>query len=110
MSDTTIIQEDLPHRRAIAEARRGPAAPVALTSTEGMVAMAQEASPQVIESLLQIAVSGMSESARVAACNAILDRGHGKPGQSVTIYEGAKAMRGAWDYVDAEFTSEGDKA
>ena len=96
------MSEDLPHRKAIAEARSAPQRAVALTAGEGIVAMAQGAGPQVINALLEIAVSGMSESARVAACNAILDRGHGKPGQSVTVYDGARAMKDAWAVVDVE--------
>ena len=96
------MSEDLPHRKAIAEARAAPQRAVALTAGEGIVAMAQDAGPQVINALLEIAVSGMSESARVAACNAILDRGHGKPGQSVTVYDGAMAMKDAWAVVDVE--------
>ena len=100
------MSEDLPHRKAIAEARAAPQRAVALTAGEGIVAMAQDAGPQVINALLEIAVSGMSESARVAACNAILDRGHGKPGQSVTVYQGVQERKAAWEYVDAEMSTE----
>lgn len=101
-----IDEEDLPHRRALRAQRSPPQAkPVlALDSTSGMVQTAQMATEQVLNSLLQIAVSGMSESARVAACKEILDRAHGKPSQSVVVYEGAKNRRAAWDAVDAEFT------
>jgi hypothetical protein len=36
-----------------------------------------------LQALVKIATSGESESARVAAANAILDRGYGKPTQPV---------------------------
>ncbi len=36
-----------------------------------------------IETLAQIALTGESESARIAASNALLDRGYGKPPQAV---------------------------
>lgn len=101
-----MTETDLPHRKALEARRSAPDGPVQrLTAGEGIVAMAQEAGPQVIEALLEIAVSGMSESARVAACNAILDRGHGKPGQSVTLYQGVQERKAAWEYVDAEMAS-----
>lgn len=68
------------------------------------VALAKDATPHAIRTLVEIALSGASESARVAAANALLDRGHGKPGQSVTVYNGAAARRDALDVVDAEYT------
>lgn len=36
-----------------------------------------------LEALVQIATAGESEAARVAAANAILDRGYGKPSQPI---------------------------
>lgn len=47
--------------------------------------LAKLATPGAIRTLYQIALSGVSEAARVAAANAILDRGHGKPTQAVDI-------------------------
>lgn len=38
-----------------------------------------------LETLAQIMKAGESEAARVAAANSILDRGHGKPKQSLDV-------------------------
>src|SRR5579864_9058259 len=38
---------------------------------------------EALRVLVQVAKSGKSESARVAAASAILDRGHGKPKQEI---------------------------
>lgn len=46
---------------------------------------AQEYSEQALRVLVQVATAGESEAARVAAANAILDRAHGKPRQSVDV-------------------------
>ena len=45
--------------------------------------LAREHSGTAIETLSTIAQSGESESARVSAANAILDRGYGKPPQAI---------------------------
>jgi phage gp46-like protein len=44
---------------------------------------AQEYSAQALQVLVDVATSSKSDAARVAAANAILDRAHGKPKQSV---------------------------
>lgn len=44
---------------------------------------AQQYSASALQTLVDIATNGESEAARVAAANAILDRAHGKPKQSV---------------------------
>ena len=41
--------------------------------------VAQEHTPAAIKTLAEICENGESEAARVAAANALLDRGHGKP-------------------------------
>jgi len=46
---------------------------------------AQEYSAQALQVLVQVATAGESEAARVSAANAILDRAHGKPGQTLDI-------------------------
>lgn len=75
---------------------------VILPETSDMVSLAQAATPHAMAALLDIAMNGASDSARVAAAVALLDRAHGKPGQSVTVYQGAKEMRAAWSVVEAE--------
>jgi len=40
---------------------------------------AREYTEQALQTLVQIALAGESEAARVSAANAILDRGYGKP-------------------------------
>lgn len=46
---------------------------------------AQQYSEQALQVLVKVATAGESEAARVAAANAILDRAHGKPKQSVEM-------------------------
>jgi|GraSoiStandDraft_42_1057292.scaffolds.fasta_scaffold2201498_1 hypothetical protein len=59
--------------------------------------LARSHSPSAIRTLAGIAAKGENESARVSAAIAILDRGGGKPGQSLEITR--KTIR---DYTDAE--------
>ena len=75
---------------------------MALPNTSDMVTLAQAATPAAVMALMDIMTNGTSDSARVAAAVALLDRAHGKPGQSVTVYQGAKEMRAAWSVVEAE--------
>ena len=49
----------------------------------GITALAQSHSEAAMRSLVHIATNGESEAARVSAANAILDRGYGKPPQSL---------------------------
>lgn len=61
---------------------------------------AQEYSAQALQVLVSVATEGESEAARVAAANAILDRAHGKPKQTidaaVALDEGlAQKLQGA---------------
>jgi hypothetical protein len=46
-------------------------------------AMARQYAPQAMEALIKIATSGKSDSARVAAATAILDRAFGRPRQTL---------------------------
>lgn len=47
--------------------------------------IAREYSERAISVLAQVMESGESEQARIAAANALLDRGYGKPKQSMDI-------------------------
>jgi hypothetical protein len=51
-------------------------------------AAAQQYSTAALSTLAAIMKSGASEQARVAAANALLDRGYGKPAQALTEAEG----------------------
>ena len=66
----------------------------------GIQKLARENSPLAIQTLVEVATSGKSESARVSAATALLDRGFGKPTQSSTSDPGD--FRKATDYTDAE--------
>jgi hypothetical protein len=44
--------------------------------------LAQKHAPDALKALVEIATKGESESARVSAANALLDRGYGKPSQA----------------------------
>ena len=48
-----------------------------------LASMAKDHAEQALQVLVEIAASGESESARVSAANAILDRGYGRPVQGV---------------------------
>jgi hypothetical protein len=50
-------------------------------------ALARAHAPVAIETLVKIASFGQSESAQVAASTALLDRGFGKPKQTVVWFE-----------------------
>ena len=63
-----------------------------------------------IESLAQIAVSGESESARVSAANALLDRGYWKPVQGVDHTSNGQTltMPSVIEFMAPEIEDEGD--
>jgi len=47
--------------------------------------LARQHAPQALAALVEIATSGVSENARVAAACALLDRGYGKPASATQI-------------------------
>ena len=100
---TDSDDNDLPHRKALKAARAAAVQSrevVSVKDTGDPVAMAREMTGHAIEALVDIMRNGTSDNARLAAATALLDRGHGKPGQSVTVYQGSKEMKAAWEYVD----------
>lgn len=94
--------DDLPHRKALKAARQASQqqSHIVVKDTGDPVAMAREMTGHAIEALVDIMRNGTSDNARLAAATALLDRGHGKPGQSVTVYQGSREMKAAWEYVD----------
>ncbi|WP_454762360.1 hypothetical protein, partial [Caulobacter segnis] len=60
-------------------------------ATADVKAAAQAFTTDALEALVHIMKAGESEAARVAAANAILDRGHGKARQSMDIDADVKA-------------------
>ena len=54
-------------------------------ATQELQDLARVHTPAAIKELARLAVGAESETARVAAINSLLDRGHGKPSQSVAI-------------------------
>jgi len=54
-------------------------------SDPGLRAAARALTADALKTLAEIMRSGSSEHARIAAASAILDRGHGKPGQAVKL-------------------------
>jgi Family of unknown function (DUF5681) len=53
-------------------------------------ALARQYAPQAMEALAKIAMSGKTDSARVAAATAILDRAFGRPSQTLRTESGPK--------------------
>lgn len=47
--------------------------------------LARSHAPAALQTLVDVATSGQSESARVTAASALLDRGYGKPSQGVEL-------------------------
>ncbi len=56
-------------------------------------AKAREHASDALDALVKIATKGKSESARVSAAEAILNRGYGKPAQAVTGEGGEGPVR-----------------
>lgn len=59
--------------------------------TADIRALAQVHSETAIAKLAYLMENGQSETAIIAACSAILDRGHGKPKQSLDVDANVKA-------------------
>lgn len=59
--------------------------------TADIKAAAQQYTDDALQTLAQIMKAGESEAARVAAANSILDRGYGKPKQSLDVDADVKA-------------------
>lgn len=57
-------------------------------ATADLKALAQHYTQAALKTLAVIMEHGQSEQARVAAANALLDRGHGKPAQALTAEDG----------------------
>jgi hypothetical protein len=55
--------------------------------------MAREHVDTALSALVEIASKGASESARVAAANALLDRGFGKPQQEIDMKSSDGSMK-----------------
>lgn len=66
--------------------------------------MAQSHAPLALEALVSIAHGGESEAARVAAANAILDRGYGKPVQGVEHEISGSLTTQSDDQIDARLS------
>lgn len=62
--------------------KKGATSPTMREHKRTLSEMAREHAPEALKTLLHIAKSGESESARVTAANAILDRGYGRPTQA----------------------------
>lgn len=60
--------------------------------TADIKAAAQQYTDDALQTLAQIMKAGESEAARVAAANSILDRGYGKPKQSLDVDADVKAF------------------
>lgn len=54
-------------------------------ATADVKALAGEYTEAALAELGRLATTAQSEAARVAACNSLLDRGHGKPAQAVEV-------------------------
>ena len=74
--------------------------------------LARRHAPDAMAALVEIATRGKSESARVAAATALLDRGYGKPPQSIdsTIRKANTPVRDLTDEELMEIIRDGQTA
>lgn len=84
-----------PLKKNQAKSKRGGARPgagrpkgVPNKATREIREIAQEYTDKAIRALADIVENGESEAARVSAANALLDRGYGKPAQSLGDADG----------------------
>lgn len=75
------------------ERRGGRVKGVPNKATRTLKELAREYTPQALKTLAQIMVASESDAARVAAANAILDRGYGKPSTVLTGDEDGGAIK-----------------
>lgn len=69
--------------------------PATLSNIADVEALARTHTLLAVQALAEIALNGEKEAARVAAANALLDRGHGKVGGAAGGVDGKKAQRQA---------------
>lgn len=82
--DTTANRKNTdrkPNAASLANLRKGGGRPKGSPNkaTASLKEAARGYTEQALQTLVQIALEGESEAARVSAANAILDRGYGKP-------------------------------
>lgn len=90
-------------RRAGAGRKAGGRNAATVAQKKTFAEIAKEHAPIALETLAKIAKSSENDSARVAACNAILDRAYGKPPQFSTANHAD--FRRATDMTDDELAS-----
>lgn len=92
---TKVVNRALTGRRGAkpGERRGGRAKGQPNNASKTLKELAREYTPQALETLAQIMTAGDSESARVSAANAILDRGYGKPSQVLAGDEDGGAIK-----------------
>lgn len=83
--DTTAAPKNNQPKSRVGGARPGAGRPKGSPNkaTACLRDVARQYTEQALETLVQIALGGESEAARVSAANAILDRGYGKPSQVI---------------------------
>lgn len=77
----------------------GRAAGTPNKATSELQDLARVHTPAAIAELARLAVGAESETARVAAINSLLDRGHGKPSQSIGVGQAAdlEPLKVSWE-------------
>lgn len=75
----------MPRGSAPGERRGGRKPGTPNKSTAEIKAIASKYTPRALEVLAHLMENAQSEQARVAAANALLDRGHGKPHQTMDV-------------------------
>ena len=68
-------------------------------ATASLRELAREYTPQAIKALAEIMMESDSDSARVAAANAILDRGYGKPSTVLSGDEDGGAIKAVHEII-----------
>ena len=86
---------------SLANLRKGGGRPkgVPNKATLSLKELARDYTEQALETLAQIMVAGESETARVSAANALLDRGYGKPSQVLAGDEDGGAIKSVHEII-----------
>ena len=86
----------LPALPMVPEAAPLPVIPAGVDRND-VKGMAEAFTPTAMETLVDVACNGATDSARVAAASVILERGHGKtPQGSITLGDGPSKIKVEW--------------
>jgi hypothetical protein len=75
----------MPFRKGVSGNKGGRPKGSINKATVELQKLVRKRTPEVIAELIRLSVTAESESARVAACKELLDRGYGRPPQALQV-------------------------